>query len=106
MSLIDHTICGISGYNPKENWIEKKLVFPKAISGQLKLTNKEQILIGSAITYNREWLTFFDETSNVICIGSTHIHPEMVLVEFCTNIIAVLLDDKLVSIWLSPIFIS
>lgn len=108
MSLIDNTICGISGYNPKENWIRKKLIFPKskALGGQLKLINKESIPIGSALTYNRVWSTFFDPESNVICIGNTNLYPYMTLVEFCTNMIATLKDDKLVSIWLLPVFRS
>lgn len=92
MSLIDNTICGISGYNPKENWIREKLVFPKskASRGQLKLVNKVSIPIGSALTYNRVWSTFFDPESSVICIGNTNLYTEMVLVEFCTDMIAAL----------------
>lgn len=106
MSLIDNTICGISGYNPKEKWIREELSYPKtkAISGQLRLTDINSVPIGSAFTYNREWSTFFDPESKVVCIGDIQLKPEMILVEFCNNMIAALMEDKLVSLWLLPIF--
>lgn len=106
MSLLDNTICGISGYNPKEKWIKEKLSYPKtkAICGQLRLAKIDSVPSGSAFTYNREWSTFFDPESKVVCIGDTQLNPEMILVEFCNNMIAALLGDKLVSLWLLPTF--
>lgn len=106
VSLIDNTVCGISGYNPKKNWIIKKLNFPKekALNGQLKIINMESIPIGSAVTYNRDWKTFFDPETGVVCIGTTNLSSEMVIVEFCTDTLAVLIGDKLIAIWILPVF--
>ncbi|MGN1316455.1 MAG: hypothetical protein ACI4VW_05255 [Acutalibacteraceae bacterium] len=106
VSSIDNTICGICGYNPKENWIQSKLEFPQmqAVCGQLELVEREEFINGSAITYNRAWQTFFDSDSGMICIGDTNITSDIVLVEFCVNIFAALLNDELVSVWLKPVF--
>lgn len=101
----DGFVCGISGYSPEENWISRKLNFPKALDGRLNAIFDGYIQEGIAITHNRNWSTFFDLHSKVICIGNPIIAYNAETVEFCTNVVAVLADNELVSIWIKPKFI-
>jgi len=51
------------------------------------------------------WKTFYDKTSVWICIGSPLYEKDDFSVEFATNTIVVLRNNKLTSIWLKPDFI-
>lgn len=104
-SFTDNILCGFSGYSPMEKWIRKELKFPKATAGQIKLLGLEPVPIGAAVDYNRKWNTYFDTQTGVFCLGTTHLCDDMQLIEFGTNMVAALLDDRLASIWLLPRFI-
>jgi hypothetical protein len=95
----------IWGCHPDTNWENKTLEVPPYLKGGLCVMD-EDIDAGSNIRLIEagEWKTYFDKHQGWICIG-THIYSNnMEAVEFATNCIIVLENQKIISLWLKPIF--
>lgn len=93
------------GYSPKSSWINKKLRVPLSSNGKLKLSERVEAGLSKKLLGSESWKTNFDPETGWVCIGDENLSHQEIAVEFATNTIAVLDGEKLISIWLKPIFI-
>lgn len=93
----------IWGYNPNAGWINKKLSLPTATQGSLVLN--DEIETPQRIYGSKDWKTHYDSNTGWICIGIHNTEQHDKAVEFATNIIAVLKNGSLKSIWIKPLFV-
>lgn len=91
-------ITQISGYNPKEKWILTKLDIPSSEPGELFAILDFEPQKGTGCYYSY-CSTYFDMQKSYICIGSPVILSSDVCIEFAHNLIAVLRDKELISIF-------
>ncbi|MDW8244656.1 MAG: hypothetical protein RMJ88_15725 [Thermogemmata sp.] len=102
---IDTCICVyVDGYHPYGLWELASLCIPDYAPGILKAHPSEQILPG--VGYDFEDMvppsSWFDPTTGWWCIGRKD-HPKgSTAVEFATDCVAVLVDERLVSLWMRP----
>lgn len=97
-------IYSFEGINNKEEWISKKLIFPKSIKGELYFVNDTIDIINyDGIWYVEDWDTYYDKDNNYICIGDFNTECDDIAIEFCKNVVAVIEKDKLKSIWIKNI---
>jgi hypothetical protein len=89
----------ISGCNPKHLWKDKKLELPSALKGKLFVQLDEPIISGSGLYYVTGWVTYYDKSKNLICIGNPGIRNTDVCIEFVNGIYAVLNGNQLSAIW-------
>lgn len=97
-------IYSFEGMNNKEDWISKALEFPNSIKGELYLINRNIDTINyDGIWYTEDWNTYYDRDNNFICMGNYKTDLNDIAVEFCKNIVAVIIKNKLKSIWIKNI---
>lgn len=93
------------GYSPKSSWINKKLRVPLSSIGELNLFERVEAGLSKRLIGSESWKTSFDPEIGWVCIGDENLSYHEIAVEFATNTVAVLDGEKLISIWLKPIFI-
>lgn len=93
----------ITGYNPSFLWVKCELEAPIYNTGELFIVSKEELMSGAGSYYAKDWQTFYDPKSGWICIGNKNINAHGDCVEFFKNIVAVVHDNQLLSVWLKPI---
>lgn len=97
-------VYSFEGINNKEEWISKKLIFPKSIKGELYfISDTIDIINYDGIWYVEDWDTYYDKDNNYICLGDFNTNYYDTAIEFCKNIVAVIEEDKLKSIWIKNI---
>ena len=89
----------ISGCNPKHLWENKELRIPVSFKGKLFVQLDEPIISGSGVYYATDWLTYYDQSKSLICIGNPETIDTDICVQFTNGIYAVLRKDQLTAIW-------
>lgn len=96
----------IWGYHPLTHiWIQKELYTPSFLQGSLVLldnTIEDTDIIQLEDTF--QWKTYHDYRTGWICIGSDEQEEDDIAVEFATNIVAVVYQQRLKALWVKPIF--
>lgn len=92
------------GYHPKSSWKMRRLRPPISRLGCLKIISDEKLLPGVAIDLPgaQEWSTAYDPTNNWVCVGDVIIPAQAECIEFANNIVAVIKNRDLLSLWLHP----
>lgn len=104
-SLDSKQIMQYTGYSSSETWIRKKLFPPMAKQGELFIRQTDGFFAGTGITYASDWLTFYDEESNWLCVGDVGLSASH-SIEFAKDTIACLKDEDLTAIWIKPRFVA
>ena len=89
----------ISGCNPKHLWKSTRLNAPSSKRGKLLVQFEKQIIPGTGQDYASGWVTYFDKSNSMICIGDPVTIDSDVCVEFASGIIAVLRGSSLIAVW-------
>ena len=92
-------VVNLSGYSPKNSWIEKVMNVPMAKQGCLLVHFDEEPMKGVCINYDRYCETYYDKEKQYICIGDNSIEDNDDCIEFANNIIAVLREGALIGVW-------
>ena len=92
-------VAHISGYSPKNSWVEKSMNVPTARSGHLIAHFDKSITNGMGIDYDRYWETYYDKEKQYICIGDDDTKGDDDCVEFANNVIAVIREGALIAVW-------
>ena len=80
----------ISGLNPKNTWITRRLIIPEAKPGRIYAHFSSPSIKGTGVSYDRTWSTYFDYEKQYICIGDYQTSESDNCVEFANGAIAVL----------------
>ena len=97
----------VTGFNPSNNWIERRLSIPQAKRGELIIAcDKGKLEVGAGIHYEHKWMTYFDAETGWICVGNPKYSGDSQTVEFANNSIAVIVKNKLFAIWIKPYFVD
>lgn len=94
-------VYSFGGVNFKDTWIDKNLEIPNSVKGELYVNNI--VNNNDGIWYTENWNTYYDKKNNFICIGDYIVNENIIGVEFCKNIIAIVDQGQLKSIWLKNI---
>ena len=102
---VDTYICVyISGYHPYSLWELASLQVPNYSTGILKVHTDTELLMG--VGYGLEDMvpptTWFDVTNGWWCIGVKEHLPGSQAVEFATGCVAVVMGQRLLSLWIRP----
>ena len=89
----------VSGCNPQHIWVNRTLHVPEVKKGRLFVQFDKPIMGGTGIDYANDWQTYYDKNNNWICIGDYNTTEDCELIEFASNIIAALKNEKLIAIW-------
>lgn len=104
------TLCAIQvwGYHPYLHWIQQKLWVPQTKEGSIQFLKNTMIddEIAERIEGTYEWPTYYDRTSGWVCIGNCECKIDDIVLEFATNIVAVINQRKLKSLWLRPLIVA
>jgi hypothetical protein len=66
----DGTIDEIWGYNPERSWTRRNLNLPKASTCKIWVRDYLQMERGVGYRVEGEWIDYFDETNQLLCIDS------------------------------------
>ncbi|MCP9456511.1 MAG: hypothetical protein NNA18_10440 [Nitrospira sp.] len=102
---VDTFICVyVAGYHPYGLRELTSPCIPKYVPGIIKAHTNEQLLPG--VGHHFEDMgpptSWFDPTTGWWCIGRKEPPPGSQAVEFATGCVAILLDERLVSLWVRP----
>ncbi len=92
------------GYNPYGGWIKKDLELPNVAKGKLMMIDEIDDI--ERIEESKDWSTYHDPVTGWICIGNYSNNDEAIAVEFATNTIAVICNQKIIALWLKPDFVK
>jgi hypothetical protein len=100
---VDTYICVYAdGYHPYSLWEPTSLQVPDYSTGILLVHSNDDLLVG--IGYGMEdtvpSTSWFDVTNGWWCIGIKEYLPGSQAVEFATGCVAVVMDQRLVSLWI------
>lgn len=101
-SMITGKVIWFGGHNSKQLWKKEKLIFPQSQKGEIYIENELKPIMDGQ-WYVQDWITYYDEKQNILCIGDCNTRQEDIAIEFCTNIIAVFEDKYLKAIWIKDI---
>lgn len=91
------------GFIPKQSWLDMKLQTPNYSSGELKIISDCMPGVSYRLDdFNNMWDTYYDSTSRWLCVGDYNLIDTDLAVEFATNTVAILQENKLKSLWLKP----
>lgn len=103
----------IWGYHSYTKWIHTELEPPKAKPGKLYLSDEIGCQDCYRIEETSQWNTFYDSISGWICIGDQFVSGYTIpfnsnngAIEFYPNVVAVIGDSNLISLWIKPFFIG
>lgn len=98
----------IWGYYPDVRWrIEALHDISGLVSpGTFEVKVDEGLYVGEAVRYVEinEWPTSYDPLTGWVCIGNQDVTSTTHCIEFASNTVAVIEDDKLQALWLRPKF--
>ena len=107
VKLSNMKVVQLTGFNSKDNWIEKKIDVPKAMTGELLIKGKQgDFCTGSGIHCEETWETYYNPDNGWICIGNYEYCKTGQAVKFANNTVAVIKGTKLWAIWINPKFIE
>jgi len=94
------------GYFPFARWINRSLTPPIASSGRLFISDAATLLAGgtTSLPDSTSWSTYIDCSSGWLNIGGEA--PGEFAIEFATNVVASLIGERLVGLWLKPKWIN
>lgn len=93
----------IWGYHPNV-WIREELHLPQFIQGNLILA--DNVIEDADIIQlegSLQWQTYYDTRTDWVCIGNNNHERHDEAVEFATDIVAVVSEKKLKSLWVRPL---
>ncbi|MDF7675787.1 hypothetical protein PT286_03440 [Neisseriaceae bacterium ESL0693] len=93
------------GYYPLETALIKTLSVPTSFYGELSVIIKNDTFVSGVsidIPNSERWQLYRDADSGWIFIGDIYIQDFSYSVEFAQNVIASLVDDRLVGFWMKP----
>jgi len=104
------TMCAIEtwGLSGVISWKNKPIKTPLYSAGQLKLlANIDDFMLERG--YRLEYISYtptYNPATGWLCYGDYNVDTQDEAVEFATNIVAVVNNEKLKSIWLKPDFVD
>ena len=92
------------GYCPSVTWRLTSLVAPPSRPGALRFSCDEPLTEGISVGLEDMIVVqfFFDPQTGWFCAGDNQISPDISAVEFATDCMAVVIDGRLVSLWIRP----
>lgn len=94
-------VIGIKGLLPRSIWLKKKLKTPVSKKGNLTISTKGVELRNKTyIQINKQEDTYYDAKTGWICIGERKVYSFDEPIEFLSNAILVLRDNKVISLWI------
>jgi hypothetical protein len=96
----DRRIVNISGYSPSGSWEINSFMVPQSQKGDLIVISDLEEGFSYRLNTEGDWPVYQNKNTGWICIGSPEKGTEAV--EFIDNCIAVLENEKLISLWLKP----
>ncbi len=91
---------GFDGYNSFYGWKKESLYFPISRKGEIYIENNIKDLEIRSEYYTKNWITYYDEEKNILCIGDYNTKEEDIAIEFFTNTVAVFEEKYLKAIWI------
>ena len=89
----------ISGLNSKHHWFSMIAEMPMAKKGELVVHFDSPPQLGTGVTYDRSWRTYYSQRYQCICMGNPKTEDGDDFVEFVAGIVAVLRNGQLVAVW-------
>ena len=101
VALSSSEVVNISGFCPREKWIEKALSLPVATQkGAIRIVPEQDLCNGTGMNLFEEAELYFDNNREMCYIaGNTKLTPEHI-VQFCENAFFCLSGNVLVGIWI------
>ena len=93
----------VFGYHPGKSWIKKTLILPVFTEAKLVLEGSIEPGLPRRMPGSEAWSSYYDEESGWICLGNCDLDYEYRAAEFLNNVIVVLSNGEIKSLWLKPI---